>query len=575
MAIRNQNWYNLQSTRRYPLDDISTGVDDAGAFIREDIIVDCNIQFPRSLGQFMYVQGITVSAQLVTVVFGCAENITAAGTTVAAISLVRPVDSYVNYSITGLVPGISGWIVFGPGIETPFSGRYTTTKQTLINPRNAKPYAPLPISSLSKINNQAPLTDIVNLVASDPVTATYELVRNKETNTQHPAIVFRLNQGLITNSPDYNPLSLFLGPCSQRPESGTCPKPPIESINGIQPDCDGNIVIEFPDFPALSFEDCGGLDMLGDVGLVEVCQQLQPKRPKEFTDFCCEPTGENVTTYPNVSEFPPVGESGQLYVDYELNTVYRWENGAYVQTEIVIDEYCWPNPADQIDIFIDETREKEYPCLVLPLCSDFSSCFSNTEFEARAGQFEQTETLAPAVCADCAGNDPVAGLTTHYTAASLSVSGFNIYILRNCATDWAYGRTMSADFKITANGVERNGGIIINYNQEVVLGQTVTTYAAVLVDVMRARVRVVRFNNAQLIEELSVPFNAKTNTWYNLTVAANLNGDNIAISFTATSLDGAESANGIVNITAASIPTGFSGLFAYRSYTYFNKFTIQ
>jgi len=55
MAIRNQNWYNLQSTRRYPLDDISTGVDDAGAFIREDIIVDCHIRFPNTLGEYLYI----------------------------------------------------------------------------------------------------------------------------------------------------------------------------------------------------------------------------------------------------------------------------------------------------------------------------------------------------------------------------------------------------------------------------------------------------------------------------------------------------------------------------------------
>ncbi|NDC10657.1 MAG: hypothetical protein EBZ75_15235, partial [Oxalobacteraceae bacterium] len=109
MSIRNQNWYNLQSTRRYPLDDISTGVDDAGAFIREDIIVDCHIRFPANLGQYLYVQGITVSTGIVTVLFGATSDVDSAGQTVCAVSLPQPVVPYVNYPVTPIAGPISGW----------------------------------------------------------------------------------------------------------------------------------------------------------------------------------------------------------------------------------------------------------------------------------------------------------------------------------------------------------------------------------------------------------------------------------------------------------------------------------
>ena len=125
MPIRNQNWYNLQATRRYPLDDISTGVDDHGAFIRDDIIVDCHVRFPNNIGSYLYVQGITVSSGLVTVVFGVAAHINATtGTTVAAITVPKPVMPYMHYNIQAIVPGVSGWIVFGPGITEHFVGRY-------------------------------------------------------------------------------------------------------------------------------------------------------------------------------------------------------------------------------------------------------------------------------------------------------------------------------------------------------------------------------------------------------------------------------------------------------------------
>ena len=230
MSIRNQNWYNLQSTRRYPLDETSTGEGDDGVTIRDDIIVDCHIRFPGNYGQYLYVQGLTVSAGLVTVLFGAANGLQATdGVTVAAISLPKPVNENVNYTITPLVSGLSGWVVFGPGIETNFVGRYTKPVQSLVSPRCGRPFRALPVPTLGKLGPATSLQGLVTLTASTPVKVTYRENAGDVINGANKvvigqakqAFIFELDQSLISET--YNPLSLFAGACSQRPESGTCP----------------------------------------------------------------------------------------------------------------------------------------------------------------------------------------------------------------------------------------------------------------------------------------------------------------------------------------------------------------
>ena len=174
MPIRNQNWYNLQSTRRYPLDDKSTGDDDSGNPIRDDIIVDCHIRYPAALGEYLFVQAINITPNLITILFGLAPSLEATSApTVATITIDKPAERNVNYSITPFMPGISGWVAFGPGIETNFTGRYSTPMQTFIGQRNARPYRELPIPTIGKAGLSAALQGIVNLVAEEPIVATY------------------------------------------------------------------------------------------------------------------------------------------------------------------------------------------------------------------------------------------------------------------------------------------------------------------------------------------------------------------------------------------------------------------
>jgi len=544
MSIRNQNWYNLQSTRRYPLDETSTGEGDDGVTIRDDILVDCHIRFPGNYGQYLYVQGMTVSPGLVTVLFGATDNLQATdGVTIAAVSLPKPVNENVNYTVTPLVSGVSGWVVFGPGIDTNFAGRYTKPAQSLVSARCGRPLRALPIPTLGKLGIATALQGLVTLTASTPVKVTYKenagdviFGPSKAVVGQaKQALIFELDQSLISDK--YNPLALFVGACGQRPESGTCPKTPIESVNGVTPDCDGNFQLDFPGFIPQPIrgcdpenpDNCCGIDLLSTLSLSETCLAGIPDPQKEFTDICCTPG-----------------------------------------TDKPVDEYCWPDPVN-IDVIIDEPLEFNYTCAALPVCVDFSGCGPPGRMLTASGNFSNVKTEAPVLCDGT-------GAGNHYTYAS-NGNGVNIALFKNCASDWALNHTISTEVSVSSRGVDRNAGIVLNYRQEVGTAAIRTTYIVVMLDVNRNRLRVLRYTGGSFVDEHYVSVTAKINTWYTISATPIANGNGaVTIEYAATELYGGGGTlpvTGSVTISAYGTPTGQAGIFSRRSYSYFNKFRIN
>ncbi len=605
MSIRNQNWYNLQSTRSYPLDESSTAVDDTGAFIRDDILVDCHIRFSSDLGQHLYLQGLTVSAGLVTAVFGVAATLNSAGSTVASVTVVRPGNAYANYSIVPLVAGVSGWVVFGPGIDTPFVGRYTNPTQALINPRCGRTYRPLPVPSIGKINLATSLQGVVAITGIDPVIAEYKFVQYGDKEMR--AIVFRLDDTQRTDT--YNPLEQFLPACAKRPESGTCYKQPIMSINGIEPDCNGNIVIAPHESITLTpFDGCGGVDMTTPRSLAEACAALQPKRPTEYEDNCCVSTviGDTTTNSPVITNAQNMdkivlnltvlglaipADAVVISFDAVAQTITLSQSATATATGASLkfykkeDAFCWPDVAQIIDIIEDET-EPVYPPRELPIIQNFNSCVLVPEFDTQAGSLTKTETLAPPQLGDTPAPGPTT-LTSHFVLETTGYSTVNISIIKNGATDWAYGHTITTELKIGVNGVARNGGIVLNYVQRVVNNSRITTYIAVLIDVQRAQIVVRRYTNSAYITDTAVDFTSKPDTWYRLAVTPSFDGgDNISITFDVSEvvandyiLHGTATFLNCVTPAGASAPVcqptdGTFGIIAAQSQTFFNSFTV-
>lgn len=151
-AVVNSAFYSLNSSRPFPVDDSATSTGDSGERLPENIIVDCNLRFPSTLGNYAYIAGVTVTPTLVTVLILAAASPDAAAGFVplASVTLPKPFVIQRPYRLTPLAPGVGGWIVFGDGIGENFVGRFSTPRQGLLTPRCARAVAPLPVQSIAQ-----------------------------------------------------------------------------------------------------------------------------------------------------------------------------------------------------------------------------------------------------------------------------------------------------------------------------------------------------------------------------------------------------------------------------------------
>lgn len=537
MPVRNQNWYDLQAGRRYPLDDRSTGVDDTGAFIQDDVLVDCHIRFPSTLGAHAFVQSITITPALVTIVFGVAAELDSTDcASLAAITIPKTtVAAGVNYTITPLLPGVAGWIALGRGIQEAFIGRYSTPIQTVISPRCARPYTPLPIPTLGKLNLATSLQGLISILGIPPVEAFYdEITVGTETVR---AIVFRL---LTTFNGD-NPLKTFLSACGERPESGTCPKIPLETINGVAPDRHGNINLVFDGFTALPFDNCGGLDVLSDTGLAAACDAATPppyRRPQDKCNPLPESAGDDDNWYDPTGQIPPPD---------------------------VIESESLPGPG-----YSDS-------CALVPNCIDFADGTSGNRFNTVSGLFVYDSVPAPIGCTLDA-SEAFGVLSPHYTYTAASTVDRNIALFRNCETDWAFNRFITAELRIGAAGLRRNGGIVLNYLQGVPYLQIPTTYLVAFIDGTSNKLKVLRVKGTATVVEQETDLVVMPNRWYQLMVDTTDAGSSVVLNVSASALDFfTPSASLSVSIGNANYGdrVGLSGLFSDRSYTNFNLFRVS
>lgn len=267
MAIRNNHWYNLNEQRYYPLDDVASAMSDQGQLLPSALIVDLRLRWPIELGKYAFLSAVSLTSQLVTVlieVTDTLDNSPASSTLIAGVTLPRA-ELTLNrtYSLQSFHAGAGGFIVIGNDQLPPYSGRFSSPNQSLLTPRAARPSRRPPILSLGLENAATALTGLVNLVAVSPLKISRETrtISGKETDN---VLVFSLfqpaaeiaNVGGVARSV----FSEFAGPCGKRVGSRTCGDPqPIESINGVQPDCNGVITLDFQGCATVgrNVVDCG------------------------------------------------------------------------------------------------------------------------------------------------------------------------------------------------------------------------------------------------------------------------------------------------------------------------------
>ncbi|KKN53292.1 hypothetical protein LCGC14_0603920 [marine sediment metagenome] len=274
MAVAFTEWQNRNENRNYPLHDSASKQDVDGDLLPDDFLCDAHIMVPRSAGRYVFVSSAALSPSLVSVTllatdvdpFDDAPSSSDSGDQVdfvplATLTLPRPVELYRNYAIEAMYPGVGGWLAFGNGINerSALSLRFDNPAATTLVSRAARWYDDLPVLSMSRLNQLTKLTGLVLLRGEAGLVKVRKALREIN-GVQREVITIGLDLDAAVDPAAQ--LHRFTGPCGDRPEEGTCPSQAIATINGVQPDCHGNLRIRVVGLDATIV----GIDATGDEG---------------------------------------------------------------------------------------------------------------------------------------------------------------------------------------------------------------------------------------------------------------------------------------------------------------------
>lgn len=293
MAIVSQHWFNQNESNLYPVDDRATGVSLAGEPLPRAILVDLALRYPEDLGDSAYLAGITVSPGAASLTIEAHNSGSGASVPIAAVAVPRPLDPYRSYPLEALAAGVSGWVVFGDGVNRqPYTGRFDGPARSRLADKACRRHRVPRVTSLASFGAAAGLQGVVPIVSPPPIRLTrgtalvegrvrqaifFDLVGAVDVQAAAAVDTGPLNDA---TSP-YSILQDFAGACGARPESRSCPDPqPVETVNGAGPDCDGVLTIEFQGCAVISKLEspCG---VVIDCGRTQVAVCPVPYLPDE------------------------------------------------------------------------------------------------------------------------------------------------------------------------------------------------------------------------------------------------------------------------------------------------------
>lgn len=274
-------WLSANEGRAYPINDAAKRTGDG--VLPTDILVDCQIWLPRSVGRYVSLSSVGLSPSLATLTFVAWSDNPLCGapsatfTPIAVVSVPRPVQKFRNYAVTALQAGVGGWVAFGSGANNrAMNLLFESAVDGLLVDRVVRSYPTLPVTTLGKLGVYPPLQGAIRFrgVPGAVVVKTETRVIGGDTK-QVVLIGLEVAVNAVTILRD------FAGPCGNRPSAASCNRHPLVSINGVKPDCDGNIELVFEEEPVVG--DTGdGLILDHPTGMPEICP------PPNFT-----PTDEN------------------------------------------------------------------------------------------------------------------------------------------------------------------------------------------------------------------------------------------------------------------------------------------
>jgi hypothetical protein len=279
MTVRNNHWYDLNDQRKHPLSDTASCVSDAGELLPPSLLADLHLRWPNIYGRYGFVSACSISPQLVTVLFAATHDPAdpnAAVTLIAGYTGLRDqTASSRAYPLQSFCGGSGGFVVFGQLPDYLYSGRFSLPRQSLLSPKAAWGVRQPPVRTLGVEHAADSFVRLVQLAADSPL----EIVKESRVIggvLQPDVVVFRLQeqaQPLQLATRAETVLASFAGPCGARVGTDTCGDPkPLLSINGVAPDCDGVVTLDFRNCAVVGRNtgDCGVV-IDCEVSLDQVC----------------------------------------------------------------------------------------------------------------------------------------------------------------------------------------------------------------------------------------------------------------------------------------------------------------
>ena len=275
----NLDYANENAGRAFPLDDAATCISDTGDQLPYDLITDMKLWFPLDAQnrRRVYLSAITVGPAAVSASFMSTDgNLSAAvyqNQLVASVVALRPVDPHTLHPLLSLVDGAGGWIQFGSGVERlvaassgqPITFKFSSHFQSMLSAFAVNAYKVGLVRSVGKYGYTQKLAGLVELKAGR------DIVIERDTRTVDGVA---RTVAVISLDPDLSKQQMqdYIGPCQGRPETGTCFRPAIFSINGVTPDCNGNIDIEFTGVEVREITNDQGIMLQTESSLEDFCE---------------------------------------------------------------------------------------------------------------------------------------------------------------------------------------------------------------------------------------------------------------------------------------------------------------
>ena len=279
MDVRSAHFYSRNEARPYPVDSTRDPISVGGARLPSHVITDLTLMVPSTLGRYPFLASLTVTDRIVTLTIQGSDQPGSADGLVplAVFTQQQPVEEGRHLALEPQMEGVGGWIVLGSGVHEPFSGRFPGPQATLLAPRAARTYEMPPVRDIGRLGSAQPLTGLVRLSARPPIEIVGE-DRDLAGSVRETAVI-RLSRvagsssSLRTAAGEPDVFEEMAG-CLAHPESGNCAAgPAIETINGVQPDCDGVIRIRLEGAEAWCGDESNRVGIGMDTDLSEVCSE--------------------------------------------------------------------------------------------------------------------------------------------------------------------------------------------------------------------------------------------------------------------------------------------------------------